>query len=222
MRYATPAPLPYPTLCLVTEVDPGGEEALLTKVAAAVEGGVDIVQLRAKELPAAQLLKLGLSIRQHIKGKAMLFVNDRVDVALAVGAEGVQLGEDAMSVEAVRCIAGDSLLVGRSIHSVEGAIEAEVQGADFLVIGTVFATGSKPELEPAGPKLLGDVGKVTKIPFLAIGGVNTANVAQVLEYGAHGAAVISAILASPDAAQAAQGLKQVMKDAAGRKMLSSN
>ena len=221
MRYATPAPLPYPTLCLVTEIGPGGEEVLLAKVAAAVEGGVDIVQLRAKELPAGRLLDLGLSIRQRIKGNARLFVNDRVDVALALEAEGVQLGEDAMPVEAVRRIAGGSLLVGRSVHSVERAIEAEAQGADFLVIGTVFATGSKPELEPTGPELLRDVGKVTKIPFLAIGGVNTANVAQVLEYGAHGVAVISAILASSDAAQAAQGLKQAMKDAAGRKMLSS-
>jgi thiamine-phosphate pyrophosphorylase len=186
-----------------------------------VEGGVDIIQLRAKELPAGRLLDLGLSIQQRIKGNAMLFVNDRVDVALALEADGVQLGEDAMPVEAVHRISGHRLLVGRSVHSVERAIEAEAQGADFLVVGTVFATGSKPELEPAGPELLRDVGKVTKIPFLAIGGVNTANVAQVLEYGAHGAAVISAILASPDTAQAAQGLKQAMKDAAGRKMLSS-
>ena len=206
MRYATQGPLPYPTLCLVTEVSPGGEEVLLAKVAAAVEGGVDIVQLRAKELPAGRLLDLGLLIKQRINGKAMLFVNDRVDVALALEADGVQLGEEAMPVEAVRRIAGGRLLVGRSVHSVERAIEAEAQGADFLVIGTVFATGSKPELEPTGPELLGDVRKVTNIPFLAIGGVNTTNVAKVLEYGASGVAVISAILASPNAGQAARGL----------------
>ena len=220
MRHTTQGPLPYPTLCLVTELGTGGKEVLLAKIAAAVEGGVDIVQLRAKELPAGRLLDLGLSMKQCINGSAMLFVNDRIDVALALEADGVQLGEDAMSVEAVHRIAGDRLLVGRSVHSVERAIEAEARGADFLVIGTIFATGSKPELEPAGPELLGDVGRVTKIPFLAIGGVNTANVAQVLEYGAHGAAVISAILASPDAGQAARGLKQAMRDVAGRKMLS--
>ncbi len=221
MRNETQGPLPYPTLCLVTEMGPEGEEALLAKVAAAVEGGVDIVQLRAKKLPAGRLLDLGLSIKQRIKGNAKLFVNDRVDVALALGADGVQLGEDAMPVEAVHRISGHKLLVGRSVHSIDGAIEAESQGADFLVIGAVFATGSKPELEPAGPEILREISNVTKIPFLAIGGVNTANVAQILEYGAHGAAVISAILASPDATQATQCLKQAMKDAAGRKMLSS-
>ena len=140
---------------------------LLAKIAAAVEGGVDIVQLRAKELPAGRLLDLGLSMKQCINGNAMLFVNDRIDVALALEADGVQLGEDAMSVEAVHRIAGDRLLVGRSVHSVERAIEAEARGADFLVIGTIFATGSKPELEPAGPELLGDVGRGTTVPLLA-------------------------------------------------------
>ena len=213
--------MPYPTLCLVTEIGIEGEEAMLTKVAMAVEGGVDIVQLRAKGLSAGRLLDLGLSIQQRIKGNAKLFVNDRVDVALDLGADGVQLGEDAMPVEAVHRISGRRLWVGRSVHSIEGAIEAEAQGADFLLVGTVFATNSKPEAEPTGPGILRDVGNVINVPFLAIGGVNTTNVAHVLEHGAHGAAIISAILTSPDARQAAKGLKQVMKAAAERKMLSS-
>ena len=200
--------LPYPTLCLVTDRT---YAELSAKVAAAVRGGVNMVQLREKDLPAAELLDMAISIRDLTSAaKALFLVNDRVDVALAAGADGVQLGEDALSVEAVRRIAGDNMLIGRSVHSLQGAVQAQAQGADFLIVGTIFPTQSKPDAPITGVELLAQVAKSVSIPFLAIGGVTGKNVAQVLAQGATGAAVISTILDSPDARAAARDLNDTI------------
>ena len=200
--------LPNPTLCLVTD---RGYAALSAKVAAAVQGGVNMVQLREKDLPAAELLGMAVSIRDLTgAANALFLVNDRVDVALAAGADGVQLGEDALPVEAARRIAGDKMLIGRSVHSLQGAVQAQAQGADFLIVGTIFTTQSKPDAPTTGVELLAQVARSVSIPFLAIGGVTSKNVAQVLAQGAAGAAVISAILDSPDARVAALEVKDAM------------
>lgn len=213
--------LPHPTLSLVTDRSYATTRSLATLVAAAVLGGVDLVQLREKDLPGGDLLALANDIRESTAdGKALFIVNDRVDVALAAGADGVQLGEDAMPVEAVRRIA-PGLLIGRSVHSVEGAQEAEAQGADFLVVGTIFPTGSKTDIEPAGPGLLERIATSVSLPFLAIGGVTSRNVSQVMAAGATGAAVISAILAAHDPRVAAEELKGSMTAVARQGVVSS-
>ena len=137
-------------LCLVTDRRRSLGRPVEAVVEAAVKGGVDIVQLRERELPAASLLDLAVRLRSITAGRALLFVNDRVDVALAAGADGVQLGERSIPVEAARRACGDSLIVGRSVHSVEGAVEANRAGADLLVFGTVFATSSHPGVRPLG------------------------------------------------------------------------
>jgi len=206
--------LPYPTLCLVTDSSYTQGQPLSVKVAAAVEGGVDLVQLREKDLAGGPLLAMATAVRDVTHGKALLLVNDRVDIALASGADGVQLGEEALPVKAARRIAGHQLLIGRSVHSLEGALEAKAQGADFLVVGTIFHTRSKPEVRPAGLELLARVARSVKIPFLAIGGVTSSNVAQVMAQGAAGVAVISAVLAPPDTRRAARELKEAMIAAA--------
>lgn len=213
--------LQHPTLCLVTDRAYATTRSLATLVAAAVLGGVDLVQLREKDLSSGDLLTLATEIRESTaSGKALFIVNDRVDVALAAGADGVQLGEDAMPVDAVRRIA-PGLLIGRSVHSIEGAREAEAQGADFLVVGTIFLTGSKVDIEPAGPGFLERVAASVSLPFLAIGGVTSGNVSQVMEAGAAGAAVISAILAAPDQRVAAEELKAAMAAVARQGVVSS-
>ena len=221
----TPA-LPYPALCLVTDRSYSQGQPLPTKVAAAVEGGVNVVQLREKDLPASELLALATAIRDVTldkKGeKALLLINDRVDIALASGADGVQLAEEALPVEAARRIAGQGLLIGRSVHSLQGAREAQDQGADFLVVGTIFDTGSKPGAQPAGLELLAQIGRSVSIPFLAIGGVNSSNVAQVMAQGASGAAVISAILDPSDTRRAARELKEAMAVVTARPRLVSS
>ncbi len=211
MSMPGPSLLPFPTLCLVTDRRLSQGTSLPIQVEAALKGGVNMIQLREKDLAAGELLALATGIRQvTLEHKATFLVNDRVDVALAASADGVQLGEETLPVKAVRTIAGHRLLIGRSVHSLDGARDAEAQGADFLVVGAIFPTRSKPGARAAGLELLAQVRQSVHIPFLAIGGVNATNVAQVMAQGAAGIAVISAILVSKDPSQAARKLKEAM------------
>ena len=136
--------LPDPCLCLVTDRHVGDESTLVERVAEAVAGGVDLVQLREKDLHGAQLLDLAQRVRRAIGDRALLVINERIDVATALPADGAQLGEDAIPVPAARRILGSDMLIGRSVHSVEGAKQALQDGADFLVVGTMFPSRSPP------------------------------------------------------------------------------
>ena len=182
-------------------------------MATAVAGGVDMVQVREKDMPAAQLLDLCTAIRGLTEGKALLFVNDRVDVAMACGADGVQLGEEGLSPAEARRVAGEDLLLGRSVHSVDGARVAEAEGVDLLVVGAVFATPSHPIAAVAGRELLVQLQDSVETPYLAIGGVSVGNVESVISSGASGAAVISAICASDDPEDATRTLKARISEA---------
>ncbi len=204
------SPLRFPTLCVVTDPAYGTPEALTAKVAAAVAGGANMVQLRDKDMPAGRLLQLAQALRGATAGKALLVVNDRVDVALAAEADGVQLGEEALPVETARKLAGQRLIIGRSVHSVQGATAAQRAGADFLIVGTIFPTGTHPGATPAGLTLLAQVKAAVSIPFLAIGGVDASNMGRVMAQGTWGAAVISAVLSQADTRAAAIALKQAM------------
>jgi thiamine-phosphate pyrophosphorylase len=202
--------LPEPCLCLVTNRRIGDERTLVARVAQAVAGGVNLVQLREKDLPGGRLLALAEALKKAIGGSALLVINERVDVAAAVSADGAQLGEEALPVAAARDILGRDALIGRSVHSLEGAVRAAQEGADFLVVGTIYATRSHPGEEPAGPELIKRIAAVCPVPLIGIGGVNTSNVGEVMQAGASGAAVITSILASPHPEQAARELKQAM------------
>ena len=208
-----PSNLPCPTLCLVTELSLASGEALLDKVEKAVDGGVNAVQLRAKEFASGRLLSLAQSLRKITEQRALLFINDRIDVAIAAKADGVQLAEDAICVETARRLAGEEMLVGRSVHSVEGVVEAEAQGASFLVLGAIFASDSKPGVEPAGIGLLEEAARRVSIPLLGIGGIDQGNAGQVIKAGGYGVAVIRSILASSNPMQAAREIKQSMSAA---------
>ena len=204
--------LSFPCLCLVTDRRQCGGRSLESVVADAVEGGVNIVQLREKDLPPSQLYALALSLKDAIAGRALLFVNDRVDVALACAADGVQLGEDALPLNAAKAAArGGNLILSRSVHSIDGAIAAQAQGADLLTLGTIFPTGSHPGVQTGGLELVQEAAAAVSIPFLAIGGVKPDNAAALIAAGAAGAAVISAITASPDPRAAASALMRNMK-----------
>lgn len=202
--------LPLPGLALVTDRRLCGHDSLLSVVNMAVAGGVNLIQLRERDLPAGELLALAQLLKKAIAGRALLFVNDRVDVALACAAHGVQLGEKALPVPVVRRLVGDKLLIGRSVHSVSGALQAVAEGADFLVAGTIFASPTHPEESPAGVGLLTAIVGEVRLPCLAIGGVNASNVREVMAAGAAGVAVITAILAAPDPKRAAQELREAM------------
>ena len=208
--------LPYPCLCLVTDRTVCAADEMPARVAAAVSGGVDVVQVRDKDLPGQAVYSLTSTLRSVTEGRALLLVNERADVAVAGGADGVQLGEAAMSADLVRRVVGEQAIVGRSVHSVGGALEAAATGADFLLVGTMFATRSHPGEEPAGPGLLTRIRDAgVSLPLVAIGGINTTNVADVMGAGAWGAAVITSILASDDPEAAAKGLKSAMLAAIG-------
>ena len=205
-----------PLLCLVTDRRRCGGRPLEDVVEAAVAGGVDIVQLREKDMPAGPLLVLALRLRHITASRARLFVNDRIDVALACDADGVQLGEDSIPVEAARSLVGDAILIGRSVHSVESALDAGRAGADMVVFGTVFATASHPNQPPSGVAPLAELSRHEVVPFLGIGGITADNAGAVIVAGASGVAVITAITESPDPQDAARALRKAMTDAWSR------
>jgi len=171
----------------------------------ALQGGVRAVQLREKDLPVRELLALAQELRAITREfGAKLFINDRVDVAVAVGADGVHLGHQSMPPEAVRKAAGKGLLIGVSTHNPEEARAAEAGGADFITFGPIFQTPSKSEYGvPVGIDAIKAIKNEVKIPIFALGGIKSGNVRQVIMSGASGMAMISAILAAPDIKEAA-------------------
>lgn len=177
--------------------------------------GVKAVQLREKDLSAAELLALARPLRELTRRVgARLFLNDRVDVTLAVGADGVQLGHTSLPVSAVKAVAGSRLLIGASVHSLEEARAAELEGADFLVFGPVYDTPSKRPYGPAqGGSALMRVVKGVSLPVFAIGGITPERVDEVRRSGAHGVAVISAILAAERPAPAAKAFLDALGSA---------
>lgn len=204
--------LPLPLVMLVTDRTACGDRRLEEVVAAAVEGGVNIVQLREKDLPAADLYGLALRLRQIVGTQALLLVNDRLDVALAAGAHGIELGGGSLPTPIARSLAPDAL-IGRSVHNVAQAAEAVADGADLLVVGTMFATRSHPGLSPAGPSLVRKAAGLVTVPLVGIGGITPANARQVIGAGASGVAAITAITQAPDPRDAAARLVAAVQEA---------
>ena len=192
------ASLELPCLCLVTDSSVVAPDELVPRVAAAVAGGVNLVQVRDKELPGGRLLSLVEELKQAVHGRALIVVNERVDVAAAARVDGVQLGEEALAPSFARSIMPAGSLVGRSVHSASGARAAQAAGADFLVVGTMFATGSHPGASPAGPGLVHEVQGLCDVPLVGIGGITRDNLAEVVAAGASGIAVIRSILEAMD------------------------
>jgi len=166
----------------------------------ALKGGVKAVQLREKDLDTRSLLSMAYSLRELTSGyMAKLFINDRVDIAMAVDADGVHLGGESMTAFAARKAAGEAMLIGVSAHSIEEAKKAEEEGADFITLGPIFETPSKIKYgQPLGAELLRQASGQISIPVFAIGGIKKERVESVLEFGASGIALISAILGSED------------------------
>jgi len=194
---------------LVTDRHLCGERRLEDVVAAAVAGGVNVVQLREKELNGAELYGLAKRLRAVVASRALLLVNERLDVALAVGADGVELGSSGLPPDVARPLVPDMLL-GASVHDTTHAADAVARGADLLVVGTMFASRSHPGMLPAGPNLLRKIAGIVHVPLIGIGGITIANAAQVIAAGASGVAVISEIVAASDPRAAAARLVDVV------------
>jgi len=199
--------IPTPCLCVVTDRArlPGGADVVVS-AAAAVRGGAGMIQLRQKDMPARDLLSLASELRAFTNGKALLIVNDRVDVAALAGADGAHLGESSIDVASARRLLGDAALVGRSVHDVEGAVRAQSEGADYLILGTIFPTSSHPGAPAAGLRLVEETARAVSIPILGIGGIDESRAPGLIRAGASGAAAISAISAAPNPSRAAARL----------------
>jgi len=190
----------------VDELDPGEVAREL------IVGGVDIIQVRAKDRSHAERVDLALKIvsaafQYHVP----IIIDDDIDAAFETGADGVHLGQlDWAAIQRDERVArlANMRIVGRSTHSLEQALVAERDGADYIGVGPVFPTATKPGTKPVGVELVRDVAARVKIPFFAIGGITLDNVDQVLEAGAARVSVVSAILKSPDRTAAAAAFKQ--------------
>lgn len=193
---------------------PGG---LLETVEAALLGGVTAVQLREKNGTDREILQTADRVRELCTDHgAAFFMNDRVDLALAAGADGVHLGIDDLSIPAVRRIAGPNLWIGFSPDTDTGARSAKLEGASYLGVGPVFGTRSKPDAGPAiGVSMLRRRIAIADLPVIGIGGIDASNVASVIRAGATGVAVMSAVLRADDPRVAAETIRGAIDAALG-------
>ena len=173
---------------------------------AAIEGGANFIQLRAKDISTREFLKYGAEIKRLCGEDIPFIVNDRVDIALALKSDGVHLGQDDLPVDIARDIIGSERLIGLSVHSVNEAREAVKVKPDYIGVGPVFYTTTKTGISFVGVDLIRRIKKETRLPVVAIGGINETNVAEVVEAGADAVAVCSAILCSDDTKSAVEKL----------------
>ena len=175
-------------------------------------GGADVVQLREKELEGGELLRRARALRRLTERFSALFiVNDRPDVAVLSGADGVHLGQEDLPVEEVRRMVGPEMIIGLSTHTPEQAAEAEGRGADYVGVGPVFPTGTKGYAEGGGSELVSRLCGATALPTVAIGGITPENVVGVLKAGAQAVAVCAALCGADDPAQAARAFLRAIQ-----------
>ena len=198
------------SLYLVTDRRLANGRNTLDIVRAAVQGGVTCVQLREKTCSTREFITEALAIRDFLQARGIpLIINDRVDVALAVGADGIHLGQSDMPLGLARALVNDSMLVGISVESLEEAMQAEAEGADYLGVSPIYPTATKTDTAaPLGLQGLRAIRRAVHLPLVGIGGLNLQNAAPAIHHGADGIAVVSAIVAAADPEQSARELRQ--------------
>ena len=205
--------LPSPLYVILDRQASGGRrlDELLDAVLA---GGCRLVQLREKTMPLAGLLPIAQALRRRCREAGALFiVNDRVDLALAVEADGAHVGQDDLPAREARRLLPPPMILGVSTHNPDQARRARDDGADYVAVGSMFPTGSKIGFELVGPELVRRVRANIPVPLVAIGGITRDNVGQVIEAGADAVAVISAIGTARDPAAAVRGFLETIRSA---------
>lgn len=202
------------SLYLVTDRHLAGDRSLTEIVGQAVAGGVTCVQLREKNSSTRDFIAQGRALAKILAPTAVpLIINDRVDIALVVGAQGVHLGQKDMDLADARALAPD-LILGISVENLDQALKAQDQGADYLGLSPVFSTPTKTDTAPAlGLAGIRAMAKKIQIPMVGIGGLGPHNAAQVIQAGCHGLAVVSALMTPINVYQAAQELKNIVQHA---------
>ncbi len=189
-----------------------GNMTLYEQVEEALKGGATFVQLREKELDGEAFLKEAFEIKELCKRYKVPFViNDNVEIALKVNADGVHIGQKDMEAGYIRSIIGEGKILGVSAQTVDQALLAEKMGADYLGVGAVFATGSKADADDVNHETLKAICEAVNIPVVAIGGIGAGNISELTGSGICGVAVISAIFASDNIQRAATELKKLAK-----------
>ena len=203
-------------LSLIVVTDPAlpAGRTLVEVVRDALRGGAPAIQLRAKHASARETALLARALLAETRAAgALLFVNDRVDVALAAGADGAHLGDEDLPLAAARRIVPPGFLLGMSADSVDLALRAQRDGADYLGVGPVYGTASKADAgAPIGTARIAEVAAAVRIPIVGIGGIDPRNAAPVIAAGAAGVAVISAVMHVPDPESAARELLYSHRD----------
>ena len=197
-------------LHLVTDRSLSQGRSLVEVVREAVAGGVTCVQLREKDCSTREFLEEALALKVLLQPLGIpLIINDRVDIALAIGAYGVHLGQSDLPICHARRLLGPDCLIGISAESLDDALEAEQQGADYIGISPVFSTPTKTDTAPAlGLEGIRRIREQVRIPLVAIGGINLSNARQVIDAGASGVAVVSAIMAAASPRLAAEAIRR--------------
>ncbi len=176
-----------------------------------IDGGVDLIQLRAKAHPAAQIAKLAADLHRITFARSVpLIINDHSEIARIVPAEGVHVGQDDLPIAEVREIAGPNRVVGKSTHSVDQAIRAFYEGADYIGFGPIFATPTKPDYPPVGLEDIRKVHEAVRIPIFCIGGIRLDNLPEVLEAGARRVVIVSDLLQARDIATYGRAAKELL------------
>ena len=194
-------------ICLIT----APEEGLLERVTAALMSGVSLVQYRAKDGHDRERLKEAQALAHLCRDHGALFiVNDRIDLALLVDADGVHLGQDDLPTDAARRLIGDGRLLGRSTHNLGQLLEAQQQDCDYLGVGPIYATGTKPDKQPQGLAWARQASENASLPWFAIGGISAARLPELRDAGVERVAVVGAIMAAADPGAASEALLQAM------------
>ncbi|MFQ6001328.1 MAG: thiamine phosphate synthase [Anaerolineae bacterium] len=202
------------TLYVITDAKLSRGRSHLEVAQAAIEGGASIIQFREKEMTTRELVETARRLKELTNENGVPFiVNDRLDVALAVEADGVHVGQDDMPAALARQLMGRKI-VGVSATTVEEALQAQADGADYLGVGPIYPTGTKPDaVPPIGLEGLAQIVQAVEIPVVAIGGISEENAAEVIACGADGVAVISAVVSAPDIVTAARRLRETVEAA---------
>lgn len=202
------------SLYLITDRSFLNGRSLASCVEEAIKGGVTLIQVREKDLSSREFFKVAKEVKEVTnKYNVPLIINDRIDIALAIDADGVHLGQSDMPIEIARKILGKDKIIGISAGSISEALEAEKNGADYLGIGTVFFTGTKKDIEePIGIEGLKDIVNKIEIPSVAIGGINKDNCEEVMKSGVNGISLISAILANDNIEISSRELRNIINN----------
>ncbi len=196
------------TLYVITDEKIGLGRSHLELAEYALKGGATAIQLRDKQKSGKELYYIGVKMKKLTKKyNALFIVNDRLDIALAIEADGIHLGQDDLPIETIKRIINRRILIGVSVSNILEAKAAIKYGADYLSVQSIFPTSSKDNIGVVGLEVLKEIKKISKIPVIAIGGINIDNVSSVINSGADGVAVISAVVGQLNVMEATTRLK---------------